>query len=197
MLSFVVYLEIMARKKQYNENEVIEKAMHLFWRNGYESTSVRMLEKEMGINQFSIYASFKNKEGVFLESIKLYNKQIKAITNTLENSKNGVEGIKEYFFDFLNFSREGAIFKGCLVTNTVNEIKEDSSPVIMAALKRFSLTIRELFVRNLKQDDERDVKEIEAQADYLMNALLGLSISSKVFKEEQLKDIIKITFLHL
>tara|TARA_R110002051_G_scaffold255120_2_gene314175 strand:+ start:9678 stop:10256 length:579 start_codon:yes stop_codon:yes gene_type:complete len=192
-----VYLEIMARKKQYNENEVIEKAMHLFWRNGYESTSVRMLEKEMGINQFSIYASFKNKEGVFLESIKLYNKQIKAITNTLENSKNGVEGIKEYFFDFLNFSREGAIFKGCLVTNTVNEIKEDSSPVIMAALKRFSLTIRELFVRNLKQDDERDVKEIEAQADYLMNALLGLSISSKVFKEEQLKDIIKITFLHL
>ena len=45
----------MARKKQYNEAEVIEKAMRLFWRNGYESTSVRMLEKEMGINQFSIY----------------------------------------------------------------------------------------------------------------------------------------------
>jgi AcrR family transcriptional regulator len=187
----------MARKKQYNETEVIDKAMRLFWRNGYESTSVRMLEKEMGINQFSIYASFKNKEGVFLESIKLYNTQIKTITNTLEKSNNGLEGIKDYFFDFLDFSREGSIFKGCLVTNTVNEIKEDSSPVIMAALKRFSSNIRELFVRNLKQDDLRDVKEIEAQADYLMNALLGLSISSKVFKEEQLKGIISITFLHL
>ncbi|MEO9892199.1 TetR/AcrR family transcriptional regulator [Aurantibacter sp.] len=187
----------MARRKQYNETEVIEKAMRLFWRNGYESTSVRMLEKEMGINQFSIYASFKNKEGVFLESIKLYNAQIKSITNILENSDNGIESIKTYFFDFLDFSREGAIFKGCLVTNTVNEIKEDSNPVIMAALKRFSTNIRTLFVRNLKQDDKRDVKEIEAQADYLMNALLGLSISSKVFQENQLKNIINITFLHL
>jgi AcrR family transcriptional regulator len=43
---------------------VIEKAMSLFWRNGYQNTSVRMLEKEMGINQFSIYASFGNKHGV-------------------------------------------------------------------------------------------------------------------------------------
>jgi AcrR family transcriptional regulator len=41
--------------------------MSLFWRNGYESTSVRMLEKEMGINQFSIYASFGSKQGVFLK----------------------------------------------------------------------------------------------------------------------------------
>ena len=187
----------MARKKQYNETEVIEKAMRLFWRNGYESTSVRMLEKEMGINQFSIYASFKNKEGVFLESIKFYNTQLKSIIDTLEKSNNGVLGIKEYFLDFLEFSREGAIFKGCLVTNTVNEIKEDFNPVIMAALKRFSLNIRELFVRNLKQDDERYVKDIEVQADYLMNALLGLSISSKVFSEGQLKGIIEITFLHL
>jgi hypothetical protein len=37
---------------------VIEKAMSLFWRNGYQNTSVRMLEG-MGINQFSIYASFE------------------------------------------------------------------------------------------------------------------------------------------
>jgi hypothetical protein len=34
----------MARNKQYNE-QVIEKAMSLFWRNGYQNTSVRMLER--------------------------------------------------------------------------------------------------------------------------------------------------------
>jgi AcrR family transcriptional regulator len=37
----------------------------------YESTSVRMLEKEMGINQFSIYASFGSKQGV-LKVLKCY-----------------------------------------------------------------------------------------------------------------------------
>ena len=62
----------MARKKQYNEEEVVEKATGLFWRNGYEATTVRMLEKDMVINQFSIYSSFGNKQCVFLESINDY-----------------------------------------------------------------------------------------------------------------------------
>jgi AcrR family transcriptional regulator len=53
--------------------------MSLFWRNGYQNTSVRMLEKEMGINQFSIYASFGNKHGVFVESLKCYKTKIYSI----------------------------------------------------------------------------------------------------------------------
>lgn len=64
----------MARKKEYIESEVIEKAMTLFWRNGYENTSMQMLEKEMGINKFSIYSSFGSKHGVFVESLKTYKK---------------------------------------------------------------------------------------------------------------------------
>ena len=87
----------MARKKQYIEEEVIEKAMHLFWRNGYENTSVRMLEKEMGINQFSMYASFGSKQGVFLESLKTYKNKNKEIFETLKNSNKGAAAIKDFF----------------------------------------------------------------------------------------------------
>jgi TetR/AcrR family transcriptional repressor of nem operon len=35
----------MARKKEYIEDEVIEKAMNLFWKNGYVTSSMQMLEK--------------------------------------------------------------------------------------------------------------------------------------------------------
>ena len=41
----------MSRQKGYKEEEVVEKAMNLFWRNGYEATSMAMLEQEMGINK--------------------------------------------------------------------------------------------------------------------------------------------------
>ncbi|AIZ41907.1 MULTISPECIES: TetR/AcrR family transcriptional regulator [Cellulophaga] len=185
----------MARKKQYNEEEVINKAMRLFWKNGYEATSVRMLEKEMGINQFSIYASFKNKQGVFLESIKNYKKEINGIKEILRQSNNGVTGIKQYFYNFLEFSKEGTLRKGCLVTNSVNEIKDDADPEVMVELKKFANEIRTLFVSNLKQDDQR--KEIECKADFLMNSLLGLSIASKVFDKDQLENIIEVTFKNL
>ncbi len=96
----------MARKKEYVEEEVIEKAMNLFWKNGYETTSMQMLEKEMGINKFSIYSSFGSKNGVLLESIKCYRKKLKVITDKLLNSNNGIKGIQEYFYDFLLFSKD-------------------------------------------------------------------------------------------
>ncbi|MDO6493043.1 MULTISPECIES: TetR/AcrR family transcriptional regulator [unclassified Cellulophaga] len=187
----------MARKKQYNEEEVIKKAMGLFWRNGYEATSVRMLEKEMGINQFSIYSSFKNKQGVFLESVKYYKTQINTIKEKLRTSNNGVIGLKQYFYDFIEFSSEGNLRKGCLVTNTVNEIKQEAEPEVMTELKKFANEIRDLFVSNLKQDDKKKNTLIQEQADYLMNTLLGLSISSKVFTKKQLENIIEVTFTNL
>ena len=90
----------MARKKAYSEDEVIEKAMALFWRNGYETTSMQMLEKEMGINKFSIYSSFGSKNGVFLECIKKYRLKLRVITDKLQNSKNGLKGVKQYFFSY-------------------------------------------------------------------------------------------------
>ena len=62
----------MPRVKSYNKEEVLQKAMHVFWNHGYGTTSVRLLEKEMGINQFSIYSSFSNKKNLFIEALKKY-----------------------------------------------------------------------------------------------------------------------------
>jgi hypothetical protein len=48
----------MARSKQYSE-QVIEKAMSLFWRNGYQNTSVRMLERKWASINFPFIKSLK------------------------------------------------------------------------------------------------------------------------------------------
>ncbi len=187
----------MARKKQYNEEEVIEKATDLFWRNGYEATTVRMLEKEMGINQFSIYSSFGNKQGVFLQCLDTYKRRIRSITHKLENSKNGLKGIERFFYDFLEFVREDKSFKGCLVTNTVNELKEDTDPLLRDELGQFVIHMKRLFVNNLSQDPDKTPELIDKQGDYLLNCLLGLSVSSKLYDQQKLKGIIEITFMNL
>ncbi|WP_041263962.1 TetR/AcrR family transcriptional regulator [Bernardetia litoralis] len=187
----------MARKKQYIEQVVIEKAMSLFWRNGYETTSIRMLEKEMGINQFSIYASFGSKEGVFIESIKCYQEKMKSITDKLEKSLSGTEGIKQYFYDFLEFSKETNCQKGCLVTNTFNELGQEASPLVMKELSKFSSQMRSLFINNLKQDSAKDAETIEIQGNYLITSMLGLSLASKVLQKNQLNDFIETAFKNL
>ncbi|MCK0132527.1 TetR/AcrR family transcriptional regulator [Flavobacteriaceae bacterium F08102] len=187
----------MARSKQYKEEDVIEKAMALFWRNGYESTSVRMLEKAMGINQFSIYASFGSKQGVFVESLKFYRKRIKKLTDTLAQSQNGIVGIKAYFYNFIEFSKDYDMPKGCLITNTISEIGGQGEREIIEEIKNFSKFIRTLFEQNLKQEGNKDAATIERQSNYLLTAMLGLSSGSKLLKEHQLADFIETAFLNL
>jgi TetR/AcrR family transcriptional repressor of nem operon len=108
----------MARKKEYNENEVVEKAMQQFWRNGYETTSMQILEKEMGINKFSIYASFGNKHGLFIESLKCYKLKVSVILEKFKNATNSVADIKEFFYDSVAADFKGSTQKGCFITNT-------------------------------------------------------------------------------
>lgn len=188
----------MARKKEYIEEEVIEKAMELFWRNGYETTSVRMLEKEMGINQFSIYSSFGNKKGVFLKSLACYKRKVKLeLIDKLKKSPDGIDAIKRYFYDFINFSRDSRLNKGCLITNTVNELGENVDTTIMSEVVKFATTIRELFIQNLSLDKKKDKETIEKQANLLMVSLQGLSVASKMFDQKQLDDFIDLTFENL
>lgn len=184
----------MARNKEYNEPEVAEKAMELFWRNGYKNTSMQMLEKEMGINKFSIYASFGSKNGLFLESIKYYKRRLSKLMRKLENSSEGIDGIKQYFYDFLEFSKDVELNKGCLVTNSANELGDNPDQEIQNALIGFTDGVKELFAGVLKRNTSGGEKKIEQQADYLLLAMFGLSSASRVFTQTQLENYIENTF---
>jgi TetR/AcrR family transcriptional repressor of nem operon len=188
----------MSRKKEYIEEEVIEKAMGLFWRNGYQTTSVRMLEKEMGINQFSIYSSFGNKKGVFLKSLDCYKGKIKLeLLDKLKNSSGGIKSIKQYFYDFIDFSKSNKLNRGCLITNTVNELGEKADQEIMTEIVNFATNVRTLFIDKLESDKLKTQETIKKQSNYLMVSLQGLSVASKMFNQEQLNDFIENTFENL
>lgn len=187
----------MPRTKKYNETEVIEKAMNLFWKNGYETTSMQMLEKEMGINKFSIYASFGNKDGVFLESLKCYKQKLNRLINSLKASENAVLGIKQFFYDFIEFSKETEFGKGCLITNTANEIGNKADEKIKAVLSKFTEDVRASFKKNLQAEKTKSKEIIEQQADYLLIAMFGLSSATKNFNQQQLSNYIENTFKNI
>lgn len=184
----------MPRTKKYNELEVIEKAMNLFWQNGYKSTSMQMLEKEMGINKFSIYSSFGSKNGIFLESLKCYRQKLNKILEKLRSSENGVLGIKQFFHDFMEFTKDTELGKGCLVTNTVNEIGKDADEQIKDSLTTFTSEVKLTFTNILKQDKTKDNATIEQQADFLIIAMFGLSSATRIFAKNQLDHYIENIF---
>lgn len=50
----------MARQKAFDRAAVLEKAMAVFWLQGYEATSMQDLVESMGINRASLYATFQD-----------------------------------------------------------------------------------------------------------------------------------------
>lgn len=191
----------MPRQKKYKEEEVIEKAMHTFWKKGYEGTSIRDLEKEMGINLFSIYASFTDKQGVMLKAMECYEKQLNAsAVLNLKSSGDGVGAIKQYFYDFLDFVKDDDTLRGCFLTNSMVEMGTKDAK-IGERVNRFAANLRALFKEKLSEAKEKGQlspsADVEVYANYLMGSLQGLATSSKFFDPKALNDFIEISFQNI
>lgn len=60
------------RPREFDADEVLEKALRVFWMRGYEGTSMSDLTEAMGINRPSLYAAFGNKEELFRRALDRY-----------------------------------------------------------------------------------------------------------------------------
>src|ERR1700730_2144482 len=62
----------MARQKEFDRDEVLHKAMEVFWSRGYEASSIQDLVKRMGINRQSLYDTFGDKHTLYLQALDRY-----------------------------------------------------------------------------------------------------------------------------
>ncbi len=68
----------MARQREFDKDAVIERAMLLFWQQGYEATSIRDLKEAMGISSSSMYEAFGDKRGIYLLALARFCAQERA-----------------------------------------------------------------------------------------------------------------------
>jgi AcrR family transcriptional regulator len=60
------------RPRNFDKAEALDAALKLFWKHGYEGTSMAMLTDSIGVNVASLYAAFGNKESLFLRCVERY-----------------------------------------------------------------------------------------------------------------------------
>lgn len=191
----------MPRQKAYSKDDVLEKAMQVFWDHGYEATSVRLLEKEMGINQFSIYSAFDNKKKLFIESLKKYREFVKENRfHPLLKENATLKDLKQFFKDINRQGREEKTKRGCLVVNTTGEIG-GKDPEIAKELKNYFNFIKEMIKKVLQNSIEAgeisEEADLEKYSNYLLGIMQGLSVGDKVLTEKQINDIISMTLRNI
>lgn len=88
------------------------------------------------------------------------------LIENLKLSKSGTVGLKQYFYDFIEFTKETEFGKGCLITNTANELREDADEKIKEVLSKFTDDVKQVFIDILKQDKTKENATIVQQADF-------------------------------
>jgi AcrR family transcriptional regulator len=63
---------VIGRPREFDIDKALGRAMELFWRQGYEGTSLADLTRELGLTRPSLYAAFGSKEELFLKALDLY-----------------------------------------------------------------------------------------------------------------------------
>jgi AcrR family transcriptional regulator len=60
------------RPREFDVDLALDRALHVFWRKGYEGTTLPELTRAMGINRPSLYAAFGSKEELFRKALDRY-----------------------------------------------------------------------------------------------------------------------------
>jgi TetR/AcrR family transcriptional regulator, transcriptional repressor for nem operon len=109
----------MAGVRQFNEQEVFERAIALFWRKGYAETSMQDLADATGVQRGSLYNAYGGKEQLFLRAYQVHTEGYLAKARQAL-SRSTLRSSMSSFFDFIvDWLLEGEPSRGCLSTKTV------------------------------------------------------------------------------
>jgi AcrR family transcriptional regulator len=105
----------MARPRVFEEAEVLDRAMEVFWRHGYEGASMAELTKAMGINSPSIYVAFDSKRGLFDAVLNRYRERRTAHREYVQAGATAREVAERMLFGAIDWLVDPKEPRGCLL----------------------------------------------------------------------------------
>src|ERR1700756_3690064 len=122
----------MAGVKQFDVEEVLDRAMTVFWTHGYDSTSIQDLVEATGINRASIYGTFGDKKGLFLAVLDHYSKKVGQPLLAELNDHDPRRAVDRLLRSIIRRNSDPRFPPGCLVTNTALECPVTDTDIRLA-----------------------------------------------------------------
>lgn len=173
----------MARVKSFDQEEVLKKAMELFWEKGYEATSLADLTKHLGIGKGSFYLTFKSKENLFNKCIERYtNSNFPLLDQALASEPNYKQGIKKLLEAYVDGLMSDHKRKGCLMANSCSLVSSDDMSLGIKINEHYT-RIKAYFTNFLEEQGVTKTKA-EAVSATIVTFLIGASQESKINRDK-------------
>jgi TetR/AcrR family transcriptional repressor of nem operon len=170
------------RPREFNEDDVVDRAVDLFWRRGYHATSVRDLGEALGLSASSLYRTFGDKHALFLRALDRYRATDSTETHDyLVRPGPAPEVLRDALTRMVGAPGDGA-FRGCFVVNTATELGAEDPAVDERTQAAFGVTreaLQELLERGRAAGELRPDLDVSAAADTLFTLVLGLRVRAR------------------
>jgi len=188
----------MARTKDFDENEVLTKAIQIFWHKGYNGTSMQDLVDGLGISRSSLYDTFTDKHTLFIKALESYQysgaEKIREMIAQSGSAKEAVQKLLEYTTkDLLDDDQQ----KGCFMVNSKVELASHDAE-INSLLCQNDQQIEEAFLQVIQKGKEsgeiKNMLDARALARFIMNTVKGMQVTGKSSTDKTVfDDIIRLT----
>lgn len=189
----------MARPREFDKTEALERAMEVFWAQGYDATSLCDLLSAMGLSRSSLYETFGSKHELYLAALDHYNrtvtaKRVAAVIAAHDSAKAGIAAVFHGLIDSMVEAPGGCC--GCFVNNCAVEVAPRDPAAarrVCAGLDHVEAAFCDALGRARAAGEIPDDRDTQALARYLNSSLNGLMVMAKARPERAaLEDVARI-----
>jgi len=169
------------RPPSFNQDEALEKALHVFWLHGYEGTSMAELTEALGMNKPSIYAAFGNKEELFRKALAKYLVGTVAFVSEALNQPTAQKVIENFLFGAVELLTKPNSPRGCMVVQGALTCGAGSAQIQQELISRrqsYENALKQRFDLAITQGDLPPQSNSAALAKYLATMHQGLSVQA-------------------
>jgi TetR/AcrR family transcriptional repressor of nem operon len=184
----------MPRPKEFNPDDALDKAMQVFWHQGYEATSMEDLLTAMNLNRGSLYDTFGDKRQLFLKVIDRYcHGFVSEKFSLLDQPGPVLPTLRRFIHGMIEGALADPQRRGCLIANTVMELsphEKEIAGTLRQALKMAEDTFFKVLARAKQQGELKHDKDPRALARFLTTMMQGTIV---MIKSGASADVVKQT----
>ncbi len=173
----------MARIREFDSFDALDKAMKVFWQKGYANTSMEDLVSATGVNRYGLYDEFESKRGLFLAALNHYESTVVGMLFAIvEQPDASLIDIRSYFTKLVELSSSSTGRVGCMLANSANELALHDKRAANK-IEKYRVRLQVGFknaLSNAKAAGELPTQfDIDPVADFLIGVMQGLSVLAR------------------
>jgi AcrR family transcriptional regulator len=172
----------MARPREFDEDDVLERALHVFWEKGFEAASLADLQEATGLTKTSLYKAFESKEGLFRRVLDRYNRDHLAFRTVALSQATPRLIVEALLHGIVTLHTGQNTPSGCLVTLSALACSADVRPLseeLSESRNAFERLLRERFDAVKDAGPLPDGMNSRDAAAFISTFIQGLAVQAK------------------